>query len=124
MTTPEKYLLATDVVFALLSIWFFFPQCKMRLWQRFFCVAIIWGINIIFFCYDNNNHWVTGHQHYYRSLCLFTALSAFYSWMMTERGRTFRANAENFDRTHQKFLWSIVIVLFLLIPIVVYFILH
>jgi len=124
MTPSEKYLFVADVIFALLSIWFFFPQCKMPLWQRLICVAIVWGINIVFFCYDRNNPWLLGYQSYFDTPCLWVALAAYHGWMLTERGRRFRSTSENFDRTHPKFLWGIVIFIFSLIPIVIYFILH
>ena len=123
MTASEKYLVAANLIFALLSIWFFFPQCKMPLWLRLICVTIVWGINIAFLWYDNNK-WARYNEIYFNEPCLWVALSAVYGWMTTKRGRAFRAASEEFDRTHQKFLWGIVVVILLLIPLVVYFILH
>jgi hypothetical protein len=125
MTSSEKYLLVADIIFALLSLWFFFPQCKMTLWQRLICVAVVWGINIVFFCYDDNDIWVKHHQGNYAVLCNFVASFAIFGWMAsTERGRAFYKASKEFDLNHQQLLWGIVVVILLLIPIVVYLILH
>jgi hypothetical protein len=86
MTPQEKYLLTADIIFALLSIWFFFPRCKMPLWKRVIGVAFVWGMNYAAFCYDNNNGWMLSHSEtIYLSLCNFIAVSAILSWVVYRR---------------------------------------
>jgi hypothetical protein len=125
MTSREKYMFMADIIFALLSIWFLLPRCKMALWLRLILVAFVWGINMGFSYHDNNVMWLFTHGYYYSPLCLFVALAAFYGWKTTtERGRLLNASSDKFLKKHQRFLWSVIVMMFLLIPIVVYWILH
>jgi hypothetical protein len=121
MNALEKYLLAADIVFSLLVVWFFFPRCKIQLWMRLIFVVFVWGINAAVFYYDNNVMWLFHHSYYYRPPCLWVALAAIFSW----RGRySWNEWSNRFEQKNRLLLWGVVIAIFLLIPIVVYLILH
>jgi hypothetical protein len=125
MTSREKYMFMADIIFALLSIWFLLPRCKMALWLRLILVAFVWGINMWFSYHDNNVMWLFTHGHYYSPLCLFVALAAFFGWKTNvKRGPSLDASSDEFVKKHQRLLWCAVVMIFLLIPIVVYWILH
>jgi hypothetical protein len=113
MTEQEKYMFAADIVFALLSIWFWFPQCKWPLWARLFFVAFVFGINAWFSYHDNNVMWMfeRGYWHYYRWPCRIVAFSAVFSWLATKRGQALIKASEEFDRKYQWLLWGIAIVI-------------
>jgi hypothetical protein len=112
MTAQEKYMFAADIFFALLSIWFLFPQCKWTLWLRLIFVVSVWGSNLWFFFHDNNVRWLDKYGPWcYRIPCGWIAWATYFSWLSTERGRTYFAASKEFQRTHQWLLWGIAIVI-------------
>jgi hypothetical protein len=125
MTSPEKYLFVADIVFALLSLWFFFPRCKLSLWTRLILAVFVLGINLWFFQHDNNVTWLFNHQDIYSALCIWVIFTAVFGWKANrEDAGSWHEWANQFEQKHQRLLWGIVIAMLLLIPIVVYWILH
>jgi hypothetical protein len=122
MNPQEKYLLIADIVFALLSVWFLFPRCKMPLWSRLILVLCVWGLNAWFSYHDNTFTW-PHYRKIYSTLCAFVALAAVNGWLTnTGRRRSLDAASDEFVKRHQPLLWSVVIALLLLIPIIYYLI--
>jgi hypothetical protein len=115
MTSQEKILFIFDIIFAVLATWFLFPQCKLRLWPRLVCVAVVYGVNIWFFARDNNVNWLFVHMHYYSPLCLWVFLAAIRSWAAQNRNSNawWNWSTDNFFRKHSRFIWSILIVVYL-----------
>ena len=99
MNTQEKYLLAVDILFAVLSIRFVFPQCKWPLWARLLWVAFVWGVNIVALCYDDNDRWLSSHTAIYRGLCGSIALVAFLGWTANnKKGRLLNEWSDQFEK--------------------------
>ena len=120
-STLEICWLAANISFALLSVWFLFPRSKIPLWGRLVWIAFVWGVNAAGSYYDNNVMWLFGHTYFYRPFCIWVAFTAIFTWL----GRSsWNEGSDRFVQGHQRLLWSIVIVMFLFIPVVVYVILH
>ena len=151
MNTLEKCLLAADIIFAVLSLWFLFPQCKASIWQRFIYVVLVYAINALAFYYDDNVMWLFVHTGYFVPLCHFVGGCAICGWFIRQRrlafrkmypkmfnepsdekdnpiidnGRTEYNNwSDNFDKRHPRLIWCIVITMLLLIPIIAYWAFH
>jgi hypothetical protein len=129
MTSPKKYLFVADIIFALVSTWFFFPQCKIPLWMRLIWVAFVYGINMWFFYHDNHVMWLFVHMHYYSPLCLWVFLAAVYGWLAT-RSKSEKSAAwwnwstDNFFQKHPRLIWSIIIAVYLFLIFLFYSIWH
>jgi hypothetical protein len=115
--TLEIYWLAANILFALLSVWFLFPQCKIPLWGRLLWVAFVLGINAAGNYYDNNVRWLFYHASFYRPFCLWVANAAVFPWLARSSWDEW---SDRFEQSHQRLLWGIIVAMFLFIPIVAY----
>jgi hypothetical protein len=49
MNDFEKALFVADILFAALSVCFFFPKFRKLLWTRLLCISLVFGVNIFAF---------------------------------------------------------------------------
>src|SRR5579862_1442701 len=88
MSLSEKFLLLTDILFAVLVFWLFPSKRFVSLVWRLVYVGLIVGINATVLSCNSNDVWVLRHAWIYQVFCIPTTLHVLRGWFRQRRNKS------------------------------------